>query len=56
MLLISENINKFRELEHRFYNSINLGLITRLVFMSFRNKKTLNKEEFVVGTQNVCRR
>jgi len=56
MFLSNEIINHFRKLEHSFYNTINLRLITRLVSMSNRYQTFLKEEDFVVMTQNVRRR
>lgn len=56
IFLSNENINHFRKLEHGFYNTINLRLITRLVSISNRYQTSLKKEDFIVMTQNACRR
>jgi len=56
MFLSNENINHFRKLEHSFYNTINLQLIIRLVFMSNIYQTSLKEENLVVMTQNECRR
>jgi hypothetical protein len=56
IFLSNKNINHFCKLEHSFYNTINLRLITKLVSMSNRYQTSLKNEDFAVMTQNACRR